>query len=134
MRFEDRFTWETDIDESFQHCLVPKLILQPLVENAIIHGVANMDDGYIKLSASAQGDTLILAVEDNGQGIAPEILEKLKNPEREMPAGHLGLKNVDRIVRLYYGREYGISARSEPGRGSRVELRLPMSGEEKKDA
>ena len=51
-----------------------------------------------------------------------------------MPAGHLGLKNVDRIVRLYYGREYGISARSEPGRGSRVELRLPMSGEEKKDA
>lgn len=134
VRFEDRFTWETDIDESFQHCLVPKLILQPLVENAIIHGVANMDDGYIKLSASAQGDTLILAVEDNGQGIAPEILEKLKNPEREMPAGHLGLRNVDRIVRLYYGREYGISARSEPGRGSRVELRLPMSGEEKKDA
>ncbi len=64
----------------------------------------------------------------------PEILEKLKNPEREMPAGHLGLRNVDRIVRLYYGREYGISARSEPGRGSRVELRLPMSGEEKKDA
>lgn len=134
VRFEDRFTWETDIDESFQHCLVPKLILQPLVENAIIHGVANMDDGYIKLSASAQGDTLILAVEDNGQGIAPEILEKLKNPEREMPAGHLGLRNVDRIVRLYYGREYGISARSEPGRGSRVELRLPMRGEEKKDA
>ena len=134
VRFEDRFTWETDIDESFQHCLVPKLILQPLVENALIHGVANMDDGYIKLSASARGETLVLAVEDNGQGIPQDILEKLKNPEREMPAGHLGLKNVDRIVRLYYGREYGISAVSAPGRGSRVELSLPMGKKEDKDA
>ncbi len=134
VRFEDRFTWETDIDESFQHCLVPKLILQPLVENAIIHGVANMDDGYIKLSASAEGETLVLAVEDNGQGIPPEILERLKSPERELPAGHLGLRNVDRIVRLYYGCEYGISAASAPGRGSRVELRLPLGKKEEENA
>lgn len=134
VRFEDRFTWETDIDEKLQHCLVPKLILQPLVENSIIHGVANMDDGYIKLSASAEGETLVLAVEDNGQGIPPEILERLKSPERELPAGHLGLRNVDRIVRLYYGKEYGISAVSVPGTGSRVELRMPMRKKEEKDA
>lgn len=130
VRFEDRFTWELDIDEKFQHCMVPKLILQPLVENAIIHGVANMDDGYIKLSAAAEGGTLVLAVEDNGQGIPPEILRRLQSPEREMPAGHLGLRNVDRIVRLYYGKEYGISAVSAPGMGSRVELRLPMRKKE----
>ena len=134
VRFEDRFTWETDIDESFQHCLVPKLILQPLVENAIIHGVANMDDGYIKLSAAAEGNTLVLTVEDNGQGIPPEILERLSSPVREMPAGHLGLRNVDRIVRLYYGEDYGISAASPPGKGSRVELRLPQVIKEEEDA
>lgn len=134
VRFEDRFTWETDVDEKFQHCLVPKLILQPLVENAIIHGVSNIDDGYIKLSARSEAETLILAVEDNGQGIDPEMLRRLRSPEREMPAGHLGLKNVDRIVRLYYGEEYGISAFSEQGRGSRVELRLPLDKKEKNDA
>lgn len=134
MRFEDRFTWETDVDEKYQHCLVPKLILQPLVENAVIHGVANMEDGYIKLSASAREGTLVLAVEDNGQGIPPEILRRLKSPEREMPAGHLGLRNVDRIVRLYYGEEYGISAISSPGMGSRVELRLPEVKKEDENA
>lgn len=134
VRFEDRFTWETDVDEKYQHCLVPKLILQPLVENAVIHGVANMEDGYIKLSASAEGNTLVLSVEDNGQGIPPEILSRLQNPEREMPAGHLGLRNVDRIVRLYYGEEYGISAVSSPGMGSRVELRLPEVRKEDENA
>ena len=134
MRFEDRFTWETDVDEKYQHCLVPKLILQPLVENAVIHGIANMEDGYIKLSASTQGETLVLAVEDNGQGIPPEILRRLKSPEREMPAGHLGLRNVDRIVRLYYGEEYGISAISSPGMGSRVELWLPEVRKEDENA
>lgn len=126
MRFEDRFTWETDVDERFQHCIVPKLILQPLVENAIIHGVANMDDGYIKLSAREESGRLVLSVQDNGAGIPGEILDCLNSPEREMPAGHLGLRNADRIVRLYYGGEYGISASSEPGRGSCVMLTLPM--------
>ncbi len=134
VRFEDRFTWETDIDESFQHCLVPKLILQPLVENAIIHGVANMDDGYIKLSASAEGETLVLAVEDNGQGMPEEMLAALQSPDKEMPAGHLGLRNVDRIVRLYYGRDYGISAVPRTGPGSRVELRMPVRKKEEENA
>ena len=131
-RFGERISLKLlipDDDESLK-AEIPKLILQPLVENAIIHGVANMDDGYIKLSAAAEGGTLVLAVEDNGQGIPPEILRRLQSPEREMPAGHLGLRNVDRIVRLYYGKEYGISAVSAPGMGSRVELRLPMRKKE----
>ena len=75
LRFEDRFAWEIDVDERFQHCIVPKLILQPLVENSIIHGVANMDDGYIKLSAREKSGTLILSVQDNGVGIPQDVLE-----------------------------------------------------------
>lgn len=127
--FEDRFAWEIDVDERFQHCIVPKLILQPLVENSIIHGVANMDDGYIKLSAREKSGTLILSVQDNGVGIPQDVLDWLNDPDRDVPGGHLGLKNVDRIVRLYYGGDYGISAYSAVGEGSRVELRLPMNKE-----
>ena len=122
LRFEDRFAWEIDVDERFQHCVVPKLILQPLVENSIIHGVANMDDGYIKLSAREKSGTLILSVQDNGIGIPQDVLDWLNDPDRDVPGGHLGLKNVDRIVRLYYGGDYGISAYSAAGEGSRVEL------------
>lgn len=129
LRFEDRFAWEIDVDERFQHCIVPKLILQPLVENSIIHGVANMDDGYIKLSAREKSGTLILSVQDNGVGIPQDVLNWLNDPDRDVPGGHLGLKNVDRIVRLYYGGDYGISAYSAVGEGSRVELRLPMNKE-----
>ncbi len=108
---------------------MPKLILQPLVENSIIHGVANMDDGYIKLSAREESGTLILSVQDNGVGIPQDVLDWLNDPDRDVPGGHLGLKNVDRIVRLYYGGDYGISAYSAAGEGSRVELRLPMNKE-----
>lgn len=129
LRFEDRFAWEIDVDERFQHCIVPKLILQPLVENSIIHGVANMDDGYIKLSAREKSGTLILSVQDNGVGIPQDVLDWLNDPDRDVPGGHLGLKNVDRIVRLYYGGDYGISAYSAAGEGSRVELLLPMNKE-----
>ena len=121
------------MDERFQHCIVPKLITQPLVENAIIHGVADMDDGYVKLTAREENGTLVLSVQDNGEGIPQEILDRLNSPDREMPAGHLGLRNVDRIVRLYYGEEYGISASAAPGEGSCVELRLPMKMKEKTD-
>lgn len=134
LRFEDRFAWEIDVDERFQHCIVPKLILQPLVENSIIHGVANMDDGYIKLSAREKSGTLILGVQDNGVGIPQDVLDWLNDPDRDVPGGHLGLKNVDRIVRLYYGGDYGISAYSAAGEGSLVELRLPMNKEENGNA
>lgn len=62
------------------------------------------------------------------------MLDWLNDPGRDVPGGHLGLKNVDRIVRLYYGGNYGISAYSTPGEGSCVELRLPMNKEENGNA
>ena len=105
VRFGDRFVCELDVDERFQHCVVPKLILQPLVENAIIHGVAE--------------------VSDNGSGIPPEVLERLNSHEL-IPGGHLGLNNVDRIVRLSYDESCGLSAYPNEGGGSCVQLRLPM--------
>lgn len=130
IRFEDRFTCEIDVAERFRSCLVPKLALQPLLENALLHGVADMEEGYIKLWAEAEDGDLILNVSDNGPGIPPDILEKINSPDKRLPNGHLGLFNVDSIIRLHYGQRYGLSARSVPGEGSCVRLRLPAQREE----
>jgi two-component system sensor histidine kinase YesM len=134
LRFGDSFTWEMDIPDCLQHCLIPKLVLQPLVENAIIHGVSDMPDGYIKISARAENNDLLLSVSDNGQGMSPELLSCLNAPDRELPEGHLGLNNVQRIVRLYYGEGYGISAKAGEKGGSVVQIRLPMVKKEVEDA
>ena len=126
IRFEDRFVCEIDVDERYQHCIVPKMVLQPLVENAIIHGVADLEEGYIKLWAEEDGGDLLLRVSDNGKGIEPEVLARLARHE-DIPGGHLGLNNVDRIIRLYYGEGYGLTAASDGGNGSCITLRLPMT-------
>lgn len=130
IRFEDRFTCEIDVAERYRGCRIPKLALQPLVENAILHGVADLDEGYIKLWAEDEGGDLLLNVSDNGPGIPPDILGKLNSPEKRIEGGHLGLYNVDSIIRLHYGERYGLSARPAPGGGSQVTLRLPLKKEE----
>ena len=134
IRFEDRFTCEIDAADWLQSCLVPKLALQPLVENAIIHGVADRDDGYIKVQAVQEGDDLVLRVSDNGCGMAPEVLERLNSGDKRIPDGHLGLYNTDSIIRLRFGAAYGLTARSVPGEGSCVSLRMPIQREEACDA
>lgn len=126
IRFEDSFTCEIDVEERFMHCVLPKLVLQPLVENSIIHGLSGKEDGYIKLWAERDGDDLKLCVWDNGCGIPQEVLDKLNSPDKTLPGGHLGLNNVDKIIRLYYGDCYGITAHTYRGEGSCIELRLPM--------
>ncbi|MDO5399614.1 MAG: histidine kinase [Eubacteriales bacterium] len=126
IRFADRFTCEIDVDERFQRCILPKLVLQPLVENAIIHGVRDCEEGYIKVWAEQQGTDFLLWVSDNGGGMSPALLEKLNSPDKRLDGNHLGLYNVDRILRLHYGEGYGLDVRSQPGQGCRVGLRLPM--------
>lgn len=126
IRFEDRFTCEIDVDWQYMHCLIPKLSLQPIVENAIIHGVADMEEGYIKVTSRAEGEDLILTVTDNGCGFPEEVMEKILHPAGMRPQRHLGLFNVHRILRLNYGAPYGISVKSETGQGSSVSLRLPV--------
>lgn len=130
VRFGDRFVCEIDVDERFRYLLVPKLILQPLVENAIIHGVNDSDEGFIKLWAEEDAGDLLLKVSDNGGGMPEEVLRRIRNHE-EIPGGHLGLNNVDRIVRLSYGARCGLSAWKNADGGCTVQLRLPMEkGEE----
>ena len=88
--------------------------------------MADSDEGFIKLWAEEDAEGyLLLKVSDNGSGIPPEVLERLNSHEL-IPGGHLGLNNVDRIVRLSYGESCGLSAYPNEGGGSCVQLRLPM--------
>ena len=134
LRFEDRFTCEIDVPDRLQSCLVPKLVLQPLVENAIIHGVVDREDGYIKLQAEEQEGDLLLAVYDNGCGVPPDVLARLNSEDQKIPGEHLGLFNVSSIIRLHFGEKYGISAETTPGDGSCVRLLLPIQKKENNNA
>lgn len=132
LRYQDRFTCELDVAERFQRCVVPKLVLQPLVENAVTHGVSDREDGYIKVWAEEEIGELVLHVSDNGRGMPKDVLERLQDKSRPVEGGHLGLHHVDSILRLHFGQRYGVSAVSEPGRGSVVSVRLPLRRMERK--
>jgi two-component system sensor histidine kinase YesM len=125
IRFEDRFTCEMAISDRFQSYLIPKLILQPLVENAIIHGLQDREEGFIKLWAEEHGADLEIFVSDNGCGMPKALIEELGSGGKKPAEGHLGLYNVDSILKLYFGAEYGVRAVNEAEGGSRVSIRLP---------
>ena len=131
IRFEDRFACEIEVDDALMGCMVPKLVLQPIVENAVIHGVRDMDDGYIKIWAEADADAgdLRLFVQDNGRGMEKPQDGPLGFGVSGRPGEHLGMFNVDSILRLHFGDAYGLSVRSRPGEGCLVMVRLPMRRE-----
>ena len=112
------------IPDQLEECLVPKMILQPLVENAIIHGLEGCENGYICIYAGREGDVLNISITDDGRGMSPEILAWINSPEPEKREGHLGLYNIMRILKLYYGNEYGLKAEVTED-GTTVTLRLP---------
>ncbi len=129
IRFEDRFTCEIDVPDRLQSCLVPKLVLQPVVENAILHGVADMDDGYIKLWALERQGDLLLYVSDNGRGFPEEVIRAVNSGQSPGEGGHLGLYNVNSMLRLRFGQGYGIYVEPDAEEGSRVRLTLPLMRE-----
>ena len=124
IRFTGRFLCEKEIPDQLEECLVPKMILQPLVENAIIHGLEGCENGYICIYAGREGDVLNISITDDGRGMSPEILAWINSPEPEKREGHLGLYNIMRILKLYYGNEYGLKAEVTED-GTTVTLRLP---------
>lgn len=129
IRFEDRFTCEIDVPDRLQSCLVPKLVLQPVVENAILHGVADLDDGYIKLWAQEREGDLLLYVSDNGCGFPPEVIRTVNSGQGAGEGNHLGLYNVSSMLRLRFGEGYGIYVEPDVEEGSRVRLTLPLMRE-----
>ena len=128
IRFAGRFLYETEIPDMLEECVIPKMILQPLVENAIIHGLDGCENGYICIYAAQKDGILRISVTDDGCGMGQEMLDWINSPDPLRRDGHLGLYNVIRILKLYYGEEYGMQAESD-AEGTTVTLTLPAQKE-----
>ena len=135
IRLSGKFTFTTEIPLELEECLVPKMVLQPIVENAILHGLEEIENGVIRVTAQREGeDGLSLVVEDNGKGLPPEMAGAYAHRDRELSRGHLGLYNVDTILRKYYGEGYGLWLDCGPnGRGAVVRATLPLRWEEDRE-
>ena len=112
--------------------MVPKMLLQPLVENALLHGLEGCEDGEVSLSGRTEDGVLYLSVCDNGVGMDPERLAAcLSGPGEGKAGSSIGLANVQRRILLQYGAPYGLWVDSAPGRGTCISITLPAgSGRE----
>ncbi|OKZ61794.1 sensor histidine kinase [Mediterraneibacter faecis] len=121
-RYQDIMDYEIDIDEDIYSYYIPKLTIQPLVENALYHGIKNKrGKGLIRISGQKEADRIRLTVEDNGIGMSSEKLEKLRSSVyriRDDEANGFGLANVHQRLQYYYGKEYGVFFESEEGKGT----------------
>lgn len=131
MRYNRRLTYRIDIPAELMECKVPKLLIQPIVENSLKHGMKNVESIDVKITAAIEHDNLKLSVQDNGIGIEPEILNELiKDLEREdVYKEHIGMYNSHRVVRLLYGPPYGLKIESTYGKGTLVNIILPINKE-----
>lgn len=129
LRFNNSFSFDVELPMELEDCIVPKLILQPIVENAIIHGLKEQEEGEILLNIYEKQNVLYIEVIDDGCGMSEEMLSLLNSRDREVLKGHIGFYNVATILRLYYGEAYGVSAQSGYEKGTRVTLTIPVNGE-----
>ncbi len=135
IRYKNKFTFDIACDESVKDLFFLKLTLQPLLENAIYHGMASaVDDGQINVNVYSDGRYLIADVTDNGIGIPPDKVSKLldeKYADKGFSKGSgIGLFNVDKRIRLTFGKKYGLEIISEPDEGTTVRVRTPVITQE----
>lgn len=128
IRYNKRFAYEVNIEEPILDCMIPKLIMQPLVENAVKYGFTDRDKLTVKIKGYEKQDRLIFSCEDDGAGMTPQQLKDIRRrlQQKENKEGHLGLYNIHRRIQLMYGEEYGIFLESEIGQGVVVVLVLPV--------
>lgn len=134
MRYRDIMDFAIDVDATVVNRTVLKLVLQPLVENALYHGLKNQRQrGTITVRAKQNGENeVLLQVLDDGIGIPPDVLARLNtslqdDPEQAQIDSGYGLVNVNQRIRLYYGKQYGLSLSSEYRRGTCVGIVIPMT-------
>ena len=128
IRFNGKFDFRYEIAPETEEILVPKLIVQPIVENAVIHGLADADEGHIFVRAYLERKELVIEVSDDGCGISDEVIRRLGNRDKEQKNGHIGFYNVDTIIRLHYGKDYGLRAERLAAGGTKVTIRIPVNG------
>ena len=129
MRYKDKFTYRIELPEELEDAPTIKLIIQPIVENSIYHGIKYLqDEGEIIIKAECCGDDIKISVSDNGVGMRKETADAILDPLRDdvQTSGNgIGLRNIDERIKLSYGKEYGLSIISEPDNGTTVTILIP---------
>lgn len=134
-RYQDKLNYEITADESMMDLSIPKILLQPVIENAINHGIRKIPgDGLVRIRAFHGKDSLIFTVEDNGPGFTDTDAVKQESPRGLGGSSGVGLKNVAERIALYYGPEYGLSFENRPDGGARVTLKLGAVLKEKESS
>ena len=128
IRYKNAFSVVFDVDQEVCSCCTVKLILQPILENAINYGVSGMDDcGEIRVTGRLEDGNVILSVTDNGIGMSEEQVALILTDSSRMHkrGSGVGLVNVNNRIRLLFGGEYGLTVESEPDEGTTVTVRIP---------
>ncbi|GEM_PF-1334727 len=131
--YEDKIEVRYELGETWMDCSVPKFILQPIVENAIKHGIEEKPGkGTIQIACRSEGETLLLEVTDNGIGMDEATIDKVMNPGNypDLPVKdkhtRVGIVSVHKRIGILYGGDYGLSVRSLPGEYTTIQIRLPI--------
>lgn len=129
-RYKNQFRYVFDVEEGCLDYLCNKITLQPIIENAIYHGINGLvDQGEIRVGVRFRGEDILFTVEDNGTGMDEEQIRAVMSKERSDRAG-IGVKNVNDRLKIYFGPRYGISIESTPDEGTRVHILMPKVREE----
>jgi two-component system sensor histidine kinase YesM len=139
--YENRITWKIRVEDELSEAQVLSLMIQPIVENAIIHGIQPLGKGHIDINASREKDDLSIIIIDDGVGMSEGIKEKLTaqlqtvsyDVEANQDGDSIGLKNVHDRLRYTYGNSYGVSINSSPGKGTSITMLLPLRLPEKRN-
>ena len=135
IRYMDSIKVEINVEERTYHHKVLKMLLQPLVENAFVHGMANTDDAEIKISGRLEDDRyIVFCVEDNGMGIPQAKLDDIRktlvtsSSDTDMTGNgdYYALRNINNRIKLHYGEQYGMQIESKYGAGTRVTIKVPI--------
>lgn len=124
-RYKNQFTYTFDVDPGCLNYYCNKITLQPIIENAIMHGLDLLvDEGHITVRVRQDGEDIVFTVQDNGVGMSAEQAAAILREDAQDRTG-IGIKNVNDRLRIYFGRQYGLRITSELDAGTSVELRMP---------
>ena len=130
LRYGDRITFIVQSPEELMGFRLPKLVIQPLVENAIIHGVENIEQGVVVLDVQKVKDRVRICVSDNGVGMEQSKIDEILGEDEELimeAQDSIGLRNVNRRLKIRYGESHGLVIESVPGSGTRICIWIPMT-------
>ncbi|MGG6312557.1 histidine kinase [Paenibacillus macerans] len=136
-RFEERLDFRMDVQEAYLDALIPKMTLQPLLENAIYYALEpKIEPCRLRLTVQ-EGDKrdggLDIRIEDDGPGMTREFLEELRRGRVQTRGKGIGLSNIEERIKLTFGEEWGVRVESEPGRGTEVRVSIPYKKGEDQD-